>query len=294
MSLDFLKGACRFRDIGGKFKESGQTFLTVKTVDLSIAWRHLLKRKILMDIKIENAHLLIPKDLKKLSFPKKETQDITDTFFPLKIEQVDLQDSSITFEKYKSLKENKPLKISAINGRILNLTPSPQIPLSSFNVTAKLIDPNSKFKFGGKFNRLATPIPWSVDIEVEDFDIVTLDPYLKSHVPLTFTKGTLDLYSEVLSKEGQVRGYFKPLLKDIDVVSNKEKFIGAKHFGIEMITALVNLILRDKKTKSIATIIDFKYDKKLSFNIKKGLSKAAKQGSENEVRPGFENRYRLQ
>ena len=48
--------------------------------------------------------------------------------------------------------------------------------------------------FIGVLNLTQTPILW--EVELKDFDISTLNAVLKRNLPLTFTKGKLDLYAE--------------------------------------------------------------------------------------------------
>ncbi len=293
LDISLLRGAYRFKEVIGKTKNPEKEFIKIKQIDVSIAWREIFKGRILTDVVTENFDFLVIKDIKKLSPPKKESKDIKDTLFPVDVERVDLKNSSIAFEGYQSLDDKGTLTITNINGRITNVTPTPKFPVSFFNVTAKLIDKNALVKFAGAVNQIEHPFSWKLDTEIREFQMNSLNPYLIKHLPLTFTKGTLDLYSEMISEKGIVKGYFKPFLRELKVISSHEKFINAKHFGIEMLTALANLILREQKTKSVATVIDFTYDKKLNFKMGKGISKAIKHGFEQQLSPGIEDRYHL-
>lgn len=293
LDISFFRGAYRFEEVIGRLKSSGEIFLTIKTVDISMAWRELFKGRILTDIKIDHLDFLVIKDIEKLSSLKKESKEAKETLMPVEIERVDLMDSSIAFENYKSISDNSNLKITQLNGSITNLTPTQKMPISYFNLRAKLIDMSSIFHLVGELKSLNKPIVWKIDAEVRDFKITSLNPYLKKHMPLTFTAGTLDLYSEMKSEKGKVEGYVKPFLREIDVIANKEHFISAKHLGIEIVTAIINLVLRESKTKSVATVIDFTYDKKLTIKKTKAAGKALEHGFEQQISPGIEGRYHL-
>lgn len=292
LDISLLRGAYSFEEVTGKLKEDNKIFLTISMVDVSIAWRHIFKGRIVTDIITDNLDFLFLKDMSKLSSPKKEATDVKDTLFPVKVESVDLRRAQIVFEEYPSLDDSSRLKITNINGRITNLTPSEGNPLSNFNLTAAL-QGSSETVFIGELNLLKKPILWDVDIELKDFNIASLNPVLKRKLPLTFTKGRLDLFAEAKNTNNVIKGYIKPFLKDVDVVANKEKFIGIKHFGIEILTALGNLILRDSKTKSVATYLDFTYDGAFHADADQGISKAFEHGLERKLTPGIEDKYHM-
>lgn len=292
MDISIIRGAYRFENIIGKLKENNQAFITIESVDVSLAWRELFRGKLLTDIVANQADFLLIKDIKKLSIPKKETNDVKEKLFPLEIERLDLKDSSVTIEVIQSLTDESRLKIGQINGRISNLTPNENLPISFFNLTANMINPEAPFKAAGGVNLIKKPFTWDLDLVVKEFNLKTLNPYFKKHIPLTFTRGALDVYSEVNSQDGKIKGYVKPFFKEIDVIANREQFKNLKHIGIELITALANIILDNPQDKSVATVIDFQYDKKLTIDKKKTLSKALEHGFKQELKPGIEERYK--
>lgn len=294
MDISIIRGAYRFEQVVGTVKDTNQTFVKIKSIDVSVAWREIFKGKLLTDIVAEKLDFLLIKDFKKLMSQKRESKKVKNKIFPLKIERFDLIDSSLALEQVKSFTDSSHFKISNIDGRVTNLTPNENLPLSFLNLTANAVDPNAKFKIVGKINQLKKPMAWDVDIEVKDFNLKMLNPYLKRNVPLTFTKGSADVYSEVNSDEGVMRGYIKPFLRDLDIIASREKFGSVKQIGVELITALANIILDEPKTKSVATILDFTYDKKFQLNKRKGVSKAIQHGFKQQLSPGIEERYNLQ
>jgi hypothetical protein len=58
------------------------------------------------------------------------------------------------------------------------------------------------------------------------------------------------------------------------------------------VSALANLLLRSK-TKNVATILEFEYDKKFKIKIAKGISKGVKNSLNRQLRPGIEDRYNI-
>jgi hypothetical protein len=294
ISLSIFTGGYQFKKIIAELKEDKKKFLEIEGIGVSMAWREIFKGRLVTDIEVTGVKFLVIKDIKKLQPPKTEEKSkAKKQLFPIDIERFDLKDSSITFEGYESMDEKNYLTINDINGRMTNLTPNEKNPLSYFNLKANMLDPDATLKLAGALNMIKKPIVWDLDAEIRNFHLNLMNPYFKKHLPLTFTKGTLDLYSEAQSKEGTVKGYVKPFIRELDVVANKEKFKSAKHFGFEAITAIANLVLREAKTKSVATKVDFTYDKKLNFDSGKVLSKTLKHAFNQQISPGIDDQYQL-
>ncbi len=294
LDISIIRGAYRFEKVRGNLKEDEKRFVSIDSVDVSIAWREIFKGKIVTDIVTEKVDFLFLKDMSKLSVTnaKKDAQDVKDTLFPVKVETVDLRHARVVFEEYPSLDDASRLRIENINGRITNVTSTKEDPLSDFNMTASL-QGSSEFVFIGSLNLTKKPMLWDVDVELKDFDLTTLNKVLKRNLPLTFTKGKVDLYAEAKNNDKTIRGYIKPFIKDIDVVKNDEKFVSLKHFGIEIITALGNLLLRDSDTKTVATYLDFNYDGKFNVDTGQGISNAIENGFKKKLSPGLENKYHI-
>lgn len=292
LDISIIRGAYRFEKVIGKLKGDDKTFLSISSVDVSIAWREIFQGRIVTDIVTDNLDFLFLKDMSKLSNPKKEAKDVKDTLFPVSVESVDLRRAQIVFEEYPSLDETSRLKIENINGQITNVTPTEKEQISAFNLSGSL-QGSAATVFIGELNMFKKPILWDIDVEMKNFDLSKLNPVLIRKLPLTFTKGRLNLYAEAKNDNEKIKGYIKPFIKDIDVVANKEHFEGVKHFGIEILAALGNLILRDSENKTVATYVDFTYDGKFNVDTGQGISKAIENGFSQKLPEGLENKYHL-
>lgn len=299
LDVHVIRGAYSFEGITGKVKGQKKEFLRIEKVDVSMAWREIFKGKIVTDIEVIGPDFSYTKALNKAfadaSKNKKDADTAKEKLFPVKIERVDVKNGNVTLDDYPGLDEKSKFKVTDIEGRITNLTPEKKFPLSFFNVQAKLFG-QSLVKTTGHLNSLTKPIAWDVDGELRQFDMTSANKFLKRKVPLTFTKGKLDVYAEAESKKGAVEGYVKPFLENIDVVKTDEKFKGPKHWAIEVVTALGNLILRaSDKPKSVATKIPFSMDKSgVHVDSGEALTKAIQHGFEQKLKPGIENKYDLE
>lgn len=302
LDLAIIRGAYRFEGITGKVKGQKNDFVSIKSVDVSLAWRDILKGQIVTDINVSGLDFSYTKELlealakapeKDEKVRKERAKDAKKTLFPLKVERVDLTDSSITLDDYPSLEEGKKFQITKLEGRINNLIPEEELPLSSFNLSATILG-NSVMKTSGHLNTLKKPLQWDIDGELHNFDLTTANAFMKRKIPLTFTKGKLDLYAEAESQEGKIEGYVKPFFKDLDVMKITENWKGPKHWFIEAVTAFGNLVLRNSDNHSVATKIPFKVDKEgLKTDTGEAVSKVIENGFKKKLRPGIENQYEL-
>ena len=302
LDIALWRGAYRFEGVTGRVKSQKDDFLKVDKVDVSISWKGLFKGKIETDIDVSGMDFSYTKELTQAlaQAPEKNekvrneaAKSAKDTLFPLKVESVNLRESSITLDDYPSLEEGKKFQLSNIEGRITNLIPEKDFPLSFFNIKATILG-NSVLKTAGHLNTTVKPLQWDVDGELQDFNLTQANVFMKRKVPITFTKGKLDLYAEAESKDGKVEGYIKPFFTDLDIMKVGENWKGPKHWAIEAVSALGNLILRTSDTHTVATKIPFKIDDK-GFHTRTGeaISKAIEHGFQQKLSPGIEDEYEL-
>lgn len=78
------------------------------------------------------------------------------------------------------------------------------------------------------------------------------------------------------------------------MIANKQKYVNHKHYGFEIIAAFSNVILRESKSKSVATVLDFEEsNKRFKINTGKAISKSIKHGFKQQLKPGVEGRYHI-
>ncbi len=295
LNVSLIRGTYRFEKIEGTLKKNGRRFADIAEVNVAIAWREIIRGRILTDIKVREMNFKYLHELTDVA-QKKDKDDARDAkniLFPVRVQSLDLIDSSLTLEEYPGLEEGKRLSATGIEGEVTNLIGTEKYPLTDYNLNANLLG-SSRLHATGQLNLEKIPKEWVFHGQIEKFKLVEANSFLKRNVPLTFTKGTLDIYAEAISKNGNMDGYLKPFFRDIDVVSSKEHFPSIKRTFVEYITALANLILRTSHTKTVATRIPFS-DHAGKFEIGKdeAIEKVLENGFKHQLKPGLENNYKL-
>jgi hypothetical protein len=298
MEMSVLRMAYRFEQGRLIFKKDGHTFLNLRSADVSISWTELFHGRILTDVVFEQAEVFLTKELIEGSKgpeakPKDSAKEVADTLFPIDIARLELNNSSIEFSKLIGESDSTLWRISDVRGKALNVNPTPQNPLTFFTLNGTILK-SSIFKLAGKMRRSDQPMAAEADVEVHNFDLVAANPILLKYVPLTFAKGKLDLYSEVLSEKGEVHGYVKPFFKNVQVIASKQEYKNTKHFFMEILVAIGNSILRKRDDKTVAAKIPFHSEKDhLEFDESYSLSTALEHGFDESLVEGIEDNVNL-
>lgn len=298
LELSFLRMSYRFNEAEAKFKKDGHTFMKVESVEVAIAWRELFRGRILTNVTADGGEFVLTKKLLEGSRapeakPKEDASHVAEKLFPVRIARIELHRSSFQFANLLGESEDVRWRVTGIEGRVLNLTPTPHTPFTFFTLQGSMLE-SAMFKLAGQARRLDEPLAWKADLEIKGFDLVAANPMLMRLVPLNFGSGHLDLYSEVLSQHGQLQGYVKPFFKKLHVLDNKEHFVSVKHFAVEVVATFANWILRKHEDKTVAARIPFhKEGDSLKVDSAEALETAIQHGFSEPLKPGLEDSLQL-
>lgn len=298
VDLAILRGVYTLEDISVEIKKKDKEFLQVGSASARLAWKDVFTGNLVTDVFVDEADFtytdsLIPaiqehlKDVEKKE-DKKDEKAKKEPF--LRVSRFDLKDSVIRTDVFPALTKEEGIVLTKLEARATNVTPSEKLPLTPFSMQGLLLK-SGKIKTTGEANLMGDKPRWTVDSEMKEFDLTSLNRFLKQKVPLTFTKGKLDLYAEVKSEGGPIKGYIKPFVKDLDVIKSKENFKNTKHWLAEIISALGNVVMKSRET--MATKVPFTFDQTLKPDTDKTISKAVEHGFLQELNRGIENSINL-
>ena len=94
------------------------------------------------------------------------------------------------------------------------------------------------------------------DARIENTDLEAMNDLLRAHVEVDVVSGVFSVYSEVRVKNGRVKGYVKPLFRDLDVYSaaqDEEKSFGEKLK--EKAADLIGKVLENEPRDEVATVV---------------------------------------
>lgn len=294
LDISLLRMAYRFENATGQLRKNGHEFLTIESVDVSIAWRELARGQIHTDIEVSGMKLtgdpmVLTASTSKEAEPEKDAKEVKDNLFPLRVTRLIVRNSSIEIGDVVGLPEEKKLVLREVEARVNNLTPEHEMSQTLFTVQGSILG-SSVLKLTGKAELKREPKAWDIDLEMRDFNLVEANPILIRMVPFTFTSGRMDLFGEIKSEDNEMIGYVKPFLRDADIIDSKEKYKNGKQFFVEIGSALGNWVLQRDKDKTTATKINFKRKNgKMEYSLGEVLGNAIEHKTGTPFTPQIED-----
>lgn len=262
LKIQVWRMAYSFNDVGGFLKKDAIEFAAIKKIDVSLAWREIFNGRFVADIDINQANLKITKEsLNAISGydpkqVKSDAKNVKDKTVPFNIERLVFTDSSFLFADIASLPPEQNFQLSGIHAIANNLTPQDKNAMTVFTATGA-IQGNAKIKLVGQARTKREPADWSINTELKEFDLSKINPIAWRTLPISFKKGKLSVFSAVQSLNGKLRGYVKPFIKDMEAIGDKRDFKNVGQFFIEILSSVGNFILKNGKTDTVATRVNF-------------------------------------
>lgn len=297
--LSLYRGAYQLQKLEIKKKNSNlEPLLSANEIDLSVAWRTLLQKKISADVKVDGLIVRLmnsdKKEKKQLGTEEKGWQEALDVVVPISVESLKIKNSAFYFVN-NDLKVPLPVKIEHIQGRAEDLQSrhnKESESLSPFWIDG-ILQEHSALKLTGRIDALAKLPRLDLDFSLIDFHPKSVNPVLLSYLPLDLTSGEITVYGEAATTKGNVKGYVNLFLKDVDVIAPDQKLLSVKHFFVEIVTAFANWILQSKEHKTVAAHIPFsRIGKKFEIGYAEGF-KSALANKKSELKKGFDKSISL-
>lgn len=259
--LALLRGAYRVHGLKIWQTNVGEKLplIHLETATVTIAWKELFRGQILSDVSVNGLTI----NYVDSAFPDKKQapkdwRKLVKELMPIKISSFDLANSAFHFYN-NDFKVPVEVSVTDIDLEVKNLrnTAGEKKMPSSYKLEAQL-EKSGKITSKGRFNALKKDPVFDGSFKMENFRLRELNDYLRVYGPVTFNRGTFNIYSEVAIKEGKVAGYVKPFMKKADFIKNNESFINGRHLLLEVTGGMTNLLLRASKDGSAAAQVDFK------------------------------------
>lgn len=310
--LSLWRGSYQLQELEIKKKNGNlPPLFAAKEIDLQIAWKPLINGEIAAHVMIDSGKVQLvdstDENKKQITMASSDTPNLNpkkgekpvwketlDILIPMHIESLDVQNSSISFTN-SDLAAPLPIKLTSVelHANDLRTRPSSQAEALSPISGRGIFQNDSYISVNGRYDALSELTRADLDIQLKDFAISKANKLLMAYIPLDITNGVLSVYSELAMTAGQTQGYMNVFLKEADVIAPKQKFVSFKHFGMEIISAFANWLLKNNDTKKVATHIGFaKKDSKWDIDGSTAFWSAI-QNWQDKLKPGLENSISL-
>jgi Domain of Unknown Function (DUF748) len=233
-------------------------FFSSKVIDLSLEWPSLLHGRIVAKLEFETAVMRFTKDKvdpKKLDDDSSTFRGLIEGFMPLRINRFEVTNGKI---QYIDPTTKPAVDISMVNTHVLatnltNVADSTQLLPSTIHLTSDVYD--GTFTFDMKLNPLLKDPTFQFKAELKNTNLAKLNPFLTSYAGLDVNRGNFSLYSEVAAKNGDYKGYVKPIIKDLKVLGPQDTNKSFLHKIYEVAVAGAAFVLTNHPKDQIATKI---------------------------------------
>jgi hypothetical protein len=244
-----------------------------KRIDIRISWPALLQGDIVSSMAFEQPVIM--------ALDRTEQEDITEdavlnerTWIGLannltlfSIDELSLQNGRIEFSVIAKDLFGE-LILSQVNGHISNLHNNAASDLLSTIDIKGTVGDAAPVSIQGKFNPNASKPSFDINMQMAKLAAAETDSIIKIYAPFDVEAGAFELAAELASDNGQVTGYVKAGIYQLDVFSWKEDVIADVVHGkdnplqlfVEGVSAILASILENRETKMIATRIPIKGD----------------------------------
>lgn len=235
-------------------------FLEIDRSDLSIEWKPLFHGRLVGKITCDRSILNILATESLHKEPPKDTWTATlKALMPITVNLFTVNEGRFAYYDFNK----KPahgwhidnLHLTATN--LANVQKKGDRLPSDVNLTGTAIG-GGGLRTYAKVNVLKEMPDFDGGIQLTDIDLLSLNPMLEADVKFDVERGKLDLFSKLSVMDGEISGYIKPFIKDLKVLDVKKdvKKGGPIRVAKKAIVGLVAGILKNHKTKKIATIVE--------------------------------------
>jgi len=260
IDIALYRGAYKINDMYLDKKDSAsgkQTpFFKVRNIDLSVEWKAIFKGGLVGELEFDSPDLIFTKDRVELGDVKKDTNDfrkVLKDFMPLKVNRFQISNGALRYtDNTSSPKVDialKNIQLLALNLR--NAYDSSKVLPSTVTATAGAYEGTMELNM--KLNPLATAATFDMNASVKDVNLVLLNDFLKAYGKFDVHKGNFGLYSEMAAKNGQFKGYVKPLIKGLDVVGAEDRHDSFLQKIWETVVGGAGELFRNHKKDQVAT-----------------------------------------
>lgn len=205
----------------------GTPFFSSNQVDISIEWKPLLKGKLVGEMVFNHPVLHFTKEKVEPSDLAKDTntfRKLLNEFMPLKVNRFEVLNGEIHYIDSTS----KPVvNIQMDDTHILATNLTNAIDTAKSELPATVVA-NSNI-YGGRlnFNMRIDPIAektrFDLNASLENTELPKLNDFFKAYAKVDVNRGTFGMYTEAAAKDGRIKGYVKPIIRNLDILGTEDR-----------------------------------------------------------------------
>jgi hypothetical protein len=211
-------------------KRSGKVpvpFVSMKTLEFSVAWRDLFHGKLVSDVNVDQARLnFVQGPTEQQSQTSADTNWVTtlENLAPFDINHCDVRQSEVWYHDFHST----PQVHVYMTNLFLVATNLTNVRQANTNLPAGFVLRATTIGHGDlrltlHLNPLAQKPTFQLQAAVTNMDLASLNEFLRAYAKADVVQGNVSVYTEMAAADGRFEGYVKPLITDLKVFNTVNK-----------------------------------------------------------------------
>ncbi|WP_199610522.1 DUF748 domain-containing protein [Flocculibacter collagenilyticus] len=265
VGLSLWRGAYQIDNVVLKKKEGDieHPFFEVKHLEFSLLWSALIDGAVVGTVLLEQPTINFvdaEKEEDKQTGTSENWLMLAQQLFPLRIDKLQINQGKIQFHN-EDAKPEIHAALTDVNATLLNLVNSREVAKelnASLNATGKTQETGT-LTIEASLNPNTPKPTFDVNMVVESVALSNFENIFNHYAPFDLEAGILDMAIELASDDGELLGYIKPVLKDVEVFTWKGDVIedkdGLLSILAEMFSGGIAELLENQSEDQIATKI---------------------------------------
>lgn len=264
IDVGLWRGAYALRGIEITKREGGikQPFFKAKEVDFSLAWRELLRGKVVSDIRVEEAALNFvrgPSEATTQLPADRRWQEVIHDLFPIDITFFEIRESRLHYvdESVEPRVDVQVAHLEVIATGLRNRTEDDDQEFPArIDLTGETLG-GGRLRIATEVEPLAPQPHFLLKLELEQVSLPALNDFLRAYGGVDVSAGTFNGYLEMTAREGRFDGYFKPFFENVDFkdVPGQDKRVGEQIW--EGVVRFFAFVFKNHRRDQVATRIPF-------------------------------------
>lgn len=265
VDLMLWRGAYRLQDVL-LYKANGEVdrpLFKAEAVDFSLLWSQLFRGAAVGNVTLSAPEINFvdgPSESQDQSGKNEDWLNIANQLFPLRVESLEINQGKVTFYNPQS-SPAIDISLHDIEGKLTNLVNDDAVSknrVAHASASAQTAQKGT-LTLKGELDASTHKPTFDVDIQADNVALKNFENVLDTYAPFDLEAGTLTLAAELAADNGQLKGYIKPIIHNVEVFSWKEDIQqdgdGPIEGGIEILSAFALELFENQSEDQVATRI---------------------------------------
>lgn len=261
VDVSLIRGAYTIDDLKilKKVKDIPVPFVDIKKTDFSLQWGALIDGEVVGEVMLYSPVINFATGKSGATSQTGLETDWTvpiKELMPLDINWVEIQKGRINYKNFNT-RPNVDIYINNLQLKATNIrnVEDKNAALPSAITARGTSIGGGSLALDGHMNIIKQIPDMDIDAKLEKVDLPSLNNYARAFAAIDFNSGNFDLYSELKTKDGQVSGYVKPLLRNIDLIDWQNPDPNPLNILWESVVSVVLEVFSNQQKDQVATQI---------------------------------------